>query len=75
VACPPDIGSVKLTRKSYQDAFLLVRRYASMGTSFGPVSASVTSRCSVKRDEWIHLLFGMEASFDRSYAGLGGGVE
>ena len=28
---------------------------------------SVTSRCSIKRNERINLLFGMEASFDQSY--------
>ena len=27
----------------------------------------VTSRCSIKRDERINLLFGIEASFDQSY--------
>ena len=36
-----------------------------MGTSCGPVS--VTSWCSVERDERINLVFGMKASFDQSY--------
>ena len=33
---------------------------------------SVTSRCSIKRDERINLVFGTEASFDQSYTGFQG---
>ena len=29
---------------------------------------SVTSRCSIKRDEWTNLVFGMVASFEQSYS-------
>ena len=49
--------------------FITARRYASADTSYGPVSVclSVTSRCSVKRDGRINVVFGMEASFDQSY--------
>ena len=46
----------------------------SAGNSYGPVSVavclSVTSRCSIKRDERINLPFGMEASFDQSYTAI-----
>jgi len=31
------------------------------------VCLSVTSRCSINRDEWINVVFGMGASFDQSY--------
>jgi len=31
------------------------------------VCLSVTSRCSIEWNEWINLVFGMEASFDQSY--------
>ena len=31
------------------------------------LSVYLSSRCSVKRDGWIDLVFGMEASFDQSY--------
>ena len=54
--------------------FLPARRYASAGTIHGPVSVSVsvclsvTSRCSIKMDKRIELVFGMEVSFDQSYA-------
>jgi len=27
----------------------------------------VASQCSIKRDRWIVLIFGMEASFDETY--------
>ena len=47
---------------------LPARRYASAGTSYGPVSLSVTSRCSIEVVGRIELVFGMEASFDQSYA-------
>ena len=57
--------------------FLPARRYASAGTSYGPLSVSVSvclsvclfvaSRCSVKRAERINLVVGTRASFDQSY--------
>jgi len=51
--------------------FLPAQRYASTGTSYGPVSVclclSVTTWCSVKGNEWISMVFGMEASFDQSF--------
>ena len=34
------------------------------------VCLSVTTGCSIKRDERINLLFGMMASFDQSYTVL-----
>ena len=46
-------------------SFLPARRYVSAGISCGTVS--VTSRCYMKRHEWINLVFGMEASFGHSY--------
>jgi len=50
--------------------FLPTQCYSGTDISHGPVSmsvwASVTSQCSVIRDKWINLLFGMEASFDQS---------
>jgi len=56
--------------------FSPARRYASACTSYGPVSVSVgvclsvclsvTSRCSINRDERINVVFGMWASFDQS---------
>jgi len=56
--------------------FLPARRYASAGTSYGPVSVclslclSVTSRSSIQTAERIELVFGMGASFDLSYSVL-----
>jgi len=50
--------------------FLPVRRYASTSTSYGPLSVclsvclSVTSRCSIKKDGRIELVFRKKASFD-----------
>ena len=38
------------------------RCYANAGTSYGSVSVSVTSRCFVKTDERIELVFGETAS-------------
>jgi len=38
-------------------SFLPARRYASAGTSYGPVSVSVTSQCSVETVERIGLVF------------------
>jgi len=59
----------KQRRIGYQ--FLPARRYASAGTSYDPVSVSVsvsvTSRCCIKMNERISLLFGTQASFDQSY--------
>ena len=43
------------------------RRYASAGTSYGPVSVSVTSRCSIESVERVNLVLGFKASFDQSY--------
>jgi len=37
--------------------FLPAWRYASTGTSYGPASLSVTSRCSIETDGWIELIF------------------
>jgi len=50
-------------------AILPARRYASAGTSYDPVSVSlsVTSRCSVEVVGRIELVFDMKASFDQSY--------
>ena len=43
-------------------------RHPSVGTSYDLCPLlSVTSRCSIKRNERINLLYGMEASFDQSY--------
>ena len=47
--------------------------HTSAGTSYRPVFVSVclslTSRCSIKRDERINLFFfGTRASFNQSYA-------
>ena len=52
--------------------FLPARRYASAGTSYGPLSVClfVASRCSVKRAERINLVVGTRASFDQSYTVL-----
>jgi len=43
--------------------------HSSVGTSYDPVCLflSVTSQCYVKRNEWIILVFGMEAFFHQSY--------
>jgi len=43
-------------RVSIQQLFLPMRRYAGAGASYCPVSISVTSRCSIRRDEWINLV-------------------
>jgi len=70
-------GSAEASCKNLQTAivrilsFLPARRYASSGISYDPVSVSVcicpsvTSRCSIKRDERINMVFGTEASFDQ----------
>jgi len=42
------------------------------GTSHGPVSVSVTSRCSIETAERIRLVFGTWASFHPSYTVLKG---
>jgi len=59
-----DIKPTSLARFYPRDAMLAC-------TSCGPasvlVSVSVTSRCSIRRDEPINLVFSMEAFFDRSY--------
>jgi len=56
------------TNSDVRNGFLPARRYASAGTSYGPVtvSVSVTRRCSIERDERINPPFGTEASFDQS---------
>ena len=57
---------------------LPARRCAGAVTSYGPVSVSVcvglsvTSRCSVKMDVRINLVFGVGASFDQSYTAFSG---
>ena len=57
---------------------LPARRCAGAVTSYGPVSVSVcvglsvTSRCSVKMDIRINLVFGVGASFDQSYTAFSG---
>jgi len=46
------------------------RDYARAGTIVlwcVRVCPPVTSRCSVKSDEWINVFFGMGVSFDQSY--------
>jgi len=42
--------------------FLPARRYASAGTSYGPVPVSVTSRCSIETDERLELVLAWELS-------------
>jgi len=66
----------KNNRKCYirYGTFSAARRYASgAGTSYGPASVrlclSVTSRCSIKRDERIDFVFG-KAPFDQSCPAL-----
>ena len=48
---------------AFIDSFLAMQRYASMGTSYDPVSVclclSVTSRCSIEMGRCIELVFGM----------------
>jgi len=46
--------------------FFTRARYASVGTGPVFVCLSVTSRCSVKRDEQINLVFGRVAFLDQS---------
>jgi len=53
-------------------SFLPARRYASAGTSYGPVSVSVTSQCSVETVERIGLVFWHGTSFHLSYTVLYG---
>jgi len=50
--------------------FLPMRCYASVGTSYGPVSASVISQCSIETVERIGLVFGTGASFHQYYTML-----
>ena len=61
---PETLGNERFT-------FLSARRYASVGTSYGPVSVClsvyVTSRCSIKRNERINMVLGMEPFIDQSY--------
>ena len=49
----------------------LYPRDAMLARSYRPVSVclcrSVTSRCSIERNEWISLICGMDAFFDQSY--------
>ena len=57
--------------------FLSARRYASAGSSYGPVSVclsvcpsvclSVTSWCSVEVVGRIEMVFGVDAFFDQPY--------
>ena len=42
--------------------FLPARRYASAGTSYGPVPVSVTSRCSIETAERLELVLAWELS-------------
>jgi len=55
---------------------LFLDNLTSVGTSYGPVSVSVclsvTSRCSIKTNKWVELVFGMGASFHLSYTVLKG---
>ena len=61
---PPRTVTHKLTCFYYPRDAMLARVLAvAMCLS---VCLSVTSRCSVKREEGINLVFGMEASFDHS---------
>jgi len=65
------------TYRNVSDSVYTRRRYASAGTSYGPVSVcvrvrlylSVTSRSSIKTDERIELVFGTGASFDQRIRG------
>jgi len=59
----------RVTAMSLVSPFLPARRYASAGTSYGPVSVylSVTSRCSIERNERINFVFGMYAFFNQFY--------
>jgi len=41
--------------------------YAGMGASAMAQCLSVTSQSSIKSDERINVVFGIEASFDQSY--------
>ena len=43
-----------------------------MGISYGPVSVSVISQCSIEKGGWIELVFSTETSFDKCYAVLQG---
>ena len=59
------------------ELFLPARCYASVGTSYDPVtcvclSVCVTCRCSIETDRWIDLIFGVDASFYQSYTVLQG---
>jgi len=60
---------VRVTAMSLVSLFLPARRYASAGTSYGPVSVylSVTSRCSIERNERINFVFRMYAFFKQFY--------
>ena len=62
----------RVTAMSLVSPFLPARRYASAGTSYGPVSVylSVTSRCSIERNERINFVFGMYAFFNQFYTVL-----
>jgi len=53
-----------------------MRHYASMGTSYGPVSVClfVKSQSSIETVERIKLVFGMRASFHTSYTVLKGNL-
>jgi len=61
----------RLRTPVHTDYTLPARRCASAGTSYGPASVclclSVTSRGSIKKNQRINLVFGMEAFFDQSY--------
>jgi len=71
---PPSVHS-KLCQLVMQ--FLPARRYASAGTSYGPVSVSL-SVCLLqvgvlsKEMNGLICFFGTEASFDQSYTGFQG---
>jgi len=69
---PTDVREDSEITLAWNDMPILpARRYASAGSSYGPVSAclcpSVTSRCSVETDGRNNLGFGMGASIDQSY--------
>ena len=66
-----DVETVELLKQNDAELYFLpARRYPSAGTSYRPVSLSVTSRCFIETAEQTWLVFGTGASFDLSYTVL-----